>query len=162
MSNLFSRLFDVGEESEDNLTNLYQVVDGEIIWDRPYRFPDGSNRPKCLNIGCNDPVALSRGNESEKKNRTLRTLCNACHRAGYDKKKSLKDGVKSAKKGYCENVDGRLGYVCTALIMYPGQLELDHIDGNHINNIPKNVQTLCKNCHSYKGYKNGDFKKARN
>ena len=30
------------------------------------------------------------------------------------------------------------------------QLDVDHIDGNHGNNDPVNLQTLCKNCHSLK------------
>jgi 5-methylcytosine-specific restriction endonuclease McrA len=29
---------------------------------------------------------------------------------------------------------------------------VDHIDGNHSNNDPANLQTLCKNCHSLKTY----------
>ena len=30
------------------------------------------------------------------------------------------------------------------------QLDVDHIDENHGNNDPANLQTLCKNCHSLK------------
>jgi len=30
------------------------------------------------------------------------------------------------------------------------QLDVDHIDGNHNNNEPSNLQTLCANCHRLK------------
>ena len=65
-------------------------------------------------------------------------------------------GVTPHKKDYCENRDGRLGHKCTATIMGYLQLDLDHIDGNHYNNVPENIQTLCKNCHSWKSHVNED------
>ena len=54
------------------------------------------------------------------------------------------------RKDYCENVDGRLGYKCTTTIVYRGQLEVDHIDGNPYNHSKENLQTLCNCCHTYK------------
>lgn len=30
------------------------------------------------------------------------------------------------------------------------QLDVDHIDGDHSNNDPSNLQTLCANCHRLK------------
>jgi len=33
------------------------------------------------------------------------------------------------------------------------QLDVDHIDGNHSNDDPTNLQTLCANCHRLKTYK---------
>ena len=85
-------------------------------------------------------------------------MCWKCHEASYGKR-PLEEGVRFTKKDYCENIDGRFGYKCTAHIPYPGALELDHIDGNQLNNIPKNIQTLCKVCHSYKSHLNGDYRK---
>ena len=35
-------------------------------------------------------------------------------------------------------------------------LDMDHIDGDHYHNVEENIQTLCKNCHSYKTKMNGD------
>ena len=37
------------------------------------------------------------------------------------------------------------------------QLDVDHIDGNHENNDPSNLQTLCANCHRLKTYMNKDW-----
>lgn len=117
--------------------------------------------------------------------------CGPCH----DNNTAEKHGVKSAKhltanrngftnpteyrnsshpylqyrKNYCENVDGRLGFVCTFTHPTPAQLEatgldatylgwlqVDHKDGNHLNNNPKNLQTLCACCHNVKTYQCGD------
>jgi len=35
-------------------------------------------------------------------------------------------------------------------------LHVDHMDGNHENNDPENLQTLCSRCHSIKTVINGD------
>lgn len=35
-------------------------------------------------------------------------------------------------------------------------LTVDHIDGDHSNNHPSNLQTLCHNCHAIKTIENGD------
>jgi hypothetical protein len=57
-------------------------------------------------------------------------------------------------KNYCENIDGRLGFTCTTT--FPEgfdpkpMLDVDHIDANHYNNDPHNLQTLCACCHRYK------------
>lgn len=37
------------------------------------------------------------------------------------------------------------------------QLDVDHIDGNHLNNDPENLQTLCANCHRLKTWENEDW-----
>lgn len=74
------------------------------------------------------------------------------------------------RKDYCENIDGRFGYTCNTVLptqemidvagrvgWKPKQfLEVDHIDGNHRHNDPKNLQTLCKHCHVMKSFSNGD------
>lgn len=66
------------------------------------------------------------------------------------------------RKSYCENIDGRLGYVCTTTILpefeIAGVLHVDHKDGCSDNNDPDNLQTLCPTCHAYKTWKNGDAK----
>ncbi|MGM9882435.1 MAG: HNH endonuclease [Bacilli bacterium] len=45
-------------------------------------------------------------------------------------------------------------------------LEIEHIDGNYLNNTEKNLILLCPNCHSltatYKGANKGNGRKGRN
>lgn len=76
------------------------------------------------------------------------------------------------RKDYCENTDGRLGFTCNTVLptqemidavglvgWKPKQfLEVDHIDGNHRHNNPKNLQTLCKHCHVIKSFTSGDHR----
>ena len=66
------------------------------------------------------------------------------------------EGVTAVKKDYCENIDGRLGFECTATIVGSYQLDMDHIDGDHYHNVPENIQTICKNCHAVKSRENKD------
>lgn len=49
---------------------------------------------------------------------------------------------KKYKKQYCEK--------CNFVAQHSCQLDVDHIDGNHDNNDPCNLQTLCANCHRLK------------
>jgi hypothetical protein len=58
---------------------------------------------------------------------------------------------------YCENRDGRLGYKCNCKIRHSAQLQVDHINGDPTDNRPKNLQTLCANCHIYKTHMNRDY-----
>lgn len=47
--------------------------------------------------------------------------------------------------------------VCGFIAQHECQIDLDHIDGNHQNNDPSNLQTLCANCHRLKTYRNKDW-----
>jgi len=51
---------------------------------------------------------------------------------------------RKAKKDTCER--------CAFVAEHPCQLDVDHIDGDHSNNRPSNLQTLCANCHRLKSY----------
>lgn len=138
----------------------YEFIDDKIVWNDPYTFPDEDKtfRPQCINHGCYDPVAIFRGVVGLSKGREIRTVCSACHLASYGKK-TLREGIVQHKKDYCENQDGHLGFPCTSTIHGSWVLELDHIDGNHLHNLPSNVETLCKICHAQKSRLAGDYKK---
>ena len=58
-----------------------------------------------------------------------------------------------AKKSYCES--------CGFIAKHSSQLDVDHIDGNNLNNDESNLQTLCANCHRLKTYMNMDYIKQK-
>jgi 5-methylcytosine-specific restriction endonuclease McrA len=57
------------------------------------------------------------------------------------------------KKDYCE--------ACGFKAVHRVQLDVDHIDGNHMNNDIDNLQTLCANCHRLKTQTNSDHMPMR-
>jgi hypothetical protein len=57
---------------------------------------------------------------------------------------------KKYKSDKCNN--------CGFIPLHTCQLDVDHIDGDHNNNSPDNLQTLCANCHRLKTYLNEDWK----
>jgi|TARA_Y100000310_G_scaffold147454_1_gene146729 5-methylcytosine-specific restriction endonuclease McrA len=69
-----------------------------------------------------------------------------------------KHPYRKYRKDYCENIDGRLGFKCTATItedmIKAGVLEVDHIKPRTKGgtNDEENLQTLCCNCHKIKGW----------
>jgi predicted HNH restriction endonuclease len=52
------------------------------------------------------------------------------------------------KKDYCEQ--------CGFIAIHRVQLDVDHIDGNHMNNDLSNLMTMCANCHRLKTHMNND------
>ena len=116
-------------------------------------WESGQAIPTCVNIGCDNLITIRNwGNVSPK------SECNPCMNARKDGKTI--DGVTNWKKKFCENIDGHLGFKCPFPPdvwpnFQPG-LHLDHIDGDHFNNIPANVETLCCVCHARKSNEKGD------
>jgi hypothetical protein len=147
--------------------------------------------PSC--VTCGSPAVPIRHYYDQDRNRTAtsyRRYCSKCHGTRTAKKHGFKRLSQIAahragqtetqyknkwhphlkyRKNYCENQDGRLGFVCNTRLptkkmlaaanvtLLPEQfLEVDHIDSNHKNNDPSNLQTLCNCCHKIKGIQNGD------
>lgn len=66
--------------------------------------------------------------------------------------KAVYEGIRPwilHKKNHCE--------MCGFIPVNHIQLDVDHIDGNKSNNDPKNLQTLCANCHRLKTWINKDW-----
>jgi len=116
-------------------------------------FAEGHQLPKCLNTGCNGNVLVR-----EWKYWSFKSECSTCTSAR--KKGITRPGIIQHKKSFCQNEDGQLGWVCPVprdgWIGFENSLDLDHLDGDHQNNIPSNVKTYCKLCHGRKSLINGD------
>lgn len=49
----------------------------------------------------------------------------------------------------CANKDGHYGFPCVcSSINNPATLDINHIDGDNGNRDPKNIEVLCKMCHT--------------
>ena len=124
------------------------------------------NRVCCVE-GC-DRVGQNMGGARIDGSIKRRAYCADHHRERQASKKGLTPRqwensfhpYRKFRKDYCENTDGRLGFVCTTTIHWEGMLQVDHIDGDPTNNVEENTQTLCACCHAYKGWANGDYKTA--
>ena len=62
-----------------------------------------------------------------------------------------KSKYQKFKKNRCEK--------CGFIAEHPCQLDVDHVDGNKLNNDIKNLQTLCANCHRLKTYRSKEYLK---
>lgn len=101
--------------------------------------------PTCIVPGCGQPVSYRKTFNNG--NFSFRAVCSKHHRMK----------LKTTKLPYCENQDGHLGFgPCTATIVGPEQLHLDHADGNRYNNSSENIRTYCANCHTTKTIRNKD------
>lgn len=102
---------------------------------------EGGVIPTCSNEGCSNPVIVR-----DWKYLSFKHYCSSCNKR-MKTGEAPKEGVVFHKKNYCENKDGRLGFICPVKDENFGfknsELHSDHIDGNHFNNDPSNLQTLC-------------------
>ena len=118
----------------------------------------GNKIPYCINQGCEKNVAIRHWTAQHIP--SLKTECNRC---STNRKKGNKiDGIIYHKKDYCENKDNILGFICPIDKSRYGEFptdiyDMDHIDGDHHNNTPENVITICKVCHARKGKESGDY-----
>jgi len=85
-------------------------------------------RPLCI---------LCKKDEVETNGKYYRKECSSCRKL---KRKQFQ--YRQYKKDKCE--------YCNFVPIHSCQLDVDHIDGNHYNNDPSNLQTLCANCHRLK------------
>ena len=90
----------------------------------------------------------------------MKTECSRCSNARIKGRSLI--GIVFHKKKYCQNKDSILGFKCPMdperYNEFPNDIyDMDHIDGNHHNNTPENLITICKVCHARKGKESGDF-----
>lgn len=70
---------------------------------------------------------------------------------------------RSAKHRNLPHVKERLARLecefCTYHVIDARLLDVDHIDGNHDNDAPENLQILCKTCHHLKTLVSGEYRR---
>lgn len=118
----------------------------------------GGKIPNCVNMGCDRPVAVRHWSNTGLP--SLKTECTRC--ANARKNGKTPTGVEIVKKHFCENKTGCLGFVCpidpSRYAKFPSDCyHMDHINGDHRDNRPENIMTLCTLCHTRKGAESGDF-----
>lgn len=117
-----------------------QRIFRDLLVSGPYK-----GLPKCVHEDCNNPGQHT-GVKRKDGSVVYRAQCAGHHALRYN----MDGGYRIYKKDYCENTDGRLGFVCSTKIIDPCMLDVDHINHIHEDNRPKNLQTLCSCCHNYK------------
>ena len=103
-----------------------------------------NKRPKCIVETCSS-LRKQKGYKKDG-SRHLSKYCSMHDRAKYG------DKVYKLHKGNSCSF-------CGFIPVHSCQLDVDHIDGNHKNNDPTNLQTLCANCHRLKTHINKDSHK---
>jgi 5-methylcytosine-specific restriction endonuclease McrA len=86
-------------------------------------------------------------NQKEKNGIYFRKDCTTCIKKRLNKKKYRKKFQNSYSKHKIASCE-----LCGFIPKLPCQLDVDHIDENNKNNSPKNLWTLCSNCHRAKSF----------
>jgi hypothetical protein len=89
---------------------------------------------------CNERPVTSIGRDKKTGRQKFSCWCGQCRRIRY---KIVDRTYRRVKQKKCEKC-GYEGHPC--------ELDVDHIDGNHNNDDPTNLQTLCACCHRMKSY----------
>jgi hypothetical protein len=124
-------------------------------------------KPTCINKYCHkevDQINAIFDEWGERNYPIYRSTCNHCHKSklGYH---AYASGVIPILGRVCDNINGNaVGTTSPCPVNWdlvdpdvPGMLEVDHIDGNHFNNSPENIQILCPMCHRQKSSNRGDY-----
>jgi len=117
-----------------------------------YKKPEPSHvRGKCVSCKKNQQRKRSSSTSKSYKGKykaRYAPLCNTCERNRY--------GIISSNKIYRKHKLDTC-FRCGFKPENKCQLDVDHIDKNHNNNDPDNLQTLCANCHRLKTHRPNIF-----
>ena len=103
-------------------------------------------RPNCISEGCHKKAMPSR--KSRHGFQLWYKYCSNCCKKYYGRFENPR-GSRRRNKTYKKSKLLKCQF-CNFEAVDLCQLDVDHIDGNHKNNSPLNLQTLCANCHRLK------------
>ena len=101
---------------------------------------EGSGRKRLYSIAGNATRLCACGKPVMNSKTKGRSTCCNCRKGRF---------YRMHKGNVCER--------CGFIPEWQGQLDVDHIDGDHNNHKVDNLQTLCANCHRLKSYMNDDY-----
>lgn len=102
-------------------------------------------KPKCK--VCGERPARSNGKGQ------FKARCWKCSDNKLDKMNSKQRRWQALRRKYLTGTCSSCGFVAVDMC----QMDIDHIDGNHTNDTPENLQELCANCHRLKTQLNEDW-----
>ncbi len=108
-----------------------------------------AERPDCINT-CGRKAEISRHTETKT---YYKKKCGSCRFTPEQKQARLEWERANRPHGGRGEYRQHKGETCDRCGFVPEhscQLDVDHIDGDHSNNDPDNLQTLCANCHRLK------------
>ncbi len=120
----------------------------------------GYHRGECVIEGCtnlqHDMGRNKYGKHTYRKKCARHHYENLASRNGMTVSQWMKQWhpYKNHRKNYCENAMGTyagwLPVPCSVEVFEKKFLHIDHVDGDHKNNDPDNLITLCPTCHAVK------------
>jgi hypothetical protein len=143
-----------GDEPEDCAyttppKDVYELIE-RLSKPLPHRI-HGSSKTRGLCVACLTRPQRTAGRHG------YGNVCQPCHDLRQcPPTKNAPSGTRKRrmqyrafKKTYCEE--------CNFIAVHSCQLDVDHADGDRFNNDPKNLITLCANCHRLKTQHAADF-----
>jgi hypothetical protein len=93
--------------------------------------------------------------------RKYRPICKLCRIPSSNAERRLRRAgrmiPKQAFPNYAElSLKRKVCEACGFIAAHPCQLDVDHKDGNWLNDDPANLQVLCANCHRLKTFMSRD------
>ena len=145
----------MGQLRKGNPLNYTPPIFVDIAVTPDYSKLSEKNRPKCININCDNPAMAKYGIRLKKHGVSLKKWhirCSNCHNARHNLNNcKYKEGVVEVGQMSCANYDGELldGFPCLLAFAIKGGypsvkirrhfFDIDHWDGNHMNTAEENI-----------------------
>lgn len=106
---------------------------------------------------CGVRPVVYKGELNKDGSRKYRKVCRTCHQKKHTPHTRRNSRQRKYAKIRLALVEDLVCECCGFTAQHPCQLDVDHINGNHDDNSPENLQVLCANCHRLKTFLNRDW-----